>query len=49
MAILVDHGIDKNEWIPKSQISDQSENTYQVGDRFDIEILDRLALKKDMI
>ncbi len=49
MAILVDHGVDKNEWIPKSQISDQSENPYQVGDTLDIEIPEWLALKKDMI
>ncbi len=49
LAILVDHGVEKSVWIPRSQISDYSEETYQVGDKIEIEIPEWLALKKDMI
>ena len=49
LAILVDHGTEDNEWIPKSQVSDQSEDPYQVGDSLEIEIPEWLALEKDMI
>ena len=48
-AILVDHGTDKEVWIPKSQISDQSKDPYQEGDTLEIEIPEWLANKNDMI
>ena len=47
-AILVDHGMKDNVWIPKSQILDY-EKDYIIGDTLEIELPEWLALDKGMI
>ncbi len=49
LAILVDYGAEKDVWIPRSQIKDQTEDPFQEGDTLEIEIPEWLALKKGMI
>ena len=48
-AWLVDAGIKKDTWVPKSQIIDYSENEFKIGDTIEIEIPEWLALEKELI
>ena len=48
-AWLVDAGMDKSIWVPKSQILDYSEGSYQSGDTIEIEVPEWLATKNGMI
>ena len=49
LAILVDHGGEKDEWSPRAQIMDTTDELYQEGDKLEIEIPKWLALDKGMI
>ncbi len=49
LAWHVDFGGDNPIWVPKSQITDYSENEYEIGDDIEIELPEWLALKKGMI
>lgn len=49
LAILVDAGVDNDIWIPRSQISDQTEDPFQENDSLEIEIPEWLALNKGLI
>ncbi len=48
-ALLVDHGMGEDTWVPKSQVLDYSEETYRIGDNIEIELPEWLALKKGML
>jgi|Cruoilmetagenom7_1024161.scaffolds.fasta_scaffold37309_3 hypothetical protein len=48
-AILVDHGMGEDTWVPKSQILDYSEDSYCIGDAIEIELPEWLANEKGMI
>jgi len=49
MAWMVDAGLDKHIWIPKSQILDYSEEEYTSGDCIEIELPEWLATEKGLI
>ena len=48
-AWKVDAGLKKDQWIPKSQILDYSENEFKSGDSIEIEIPEWLAFEKELI
>lgn len=48
-AYLVDSGVGENAWVPKSQIEDYSEESFESGDTIEVEIPEWLAIEKDMI
>lgn len=47
-ALLVEHGMGPDVWVPKSQILDYSDD-YRVGDTIEIELPQWLASEKGMI
>ena len=47
-AILCEHGMGKDQWVPKSQILDYSDD-YRIGDTIEIEVPEWLAIEKGMV
>ncbi|MBW8034104.1 MAG: hypothetical protein FVQ79_00100 [Planctomycetes bacterium] len=49
LSLLIDAGLSEDVWIPKSLISDYSDEAFQEGDDIEIEIPVWFATKKDLI
>lgn len=49
LSLLIYAGLSEDVWIPKSLISDYSDEAFQEGDDIEIEIPVWLATKKDLI